>query len=157
VAVAGATAIGVFKFVAWVRMTEIAETIEKDKSKSYKEQVQRERERERGRERKRERERERKGSKRGMIAQREKSYGPYREREREREREEGGEGQRRLQHCKRQRCTLPGGRSDNIYRGPPATIPIFRGKKRDRNIQSRKRRGKLSRILLLVLIFPLVA
>jgi len=55
VAVAGTTAIGVFKFVVWVRMAEITETIEKDKSKSYKEQV-REREREEERERERERE-----------------------------------------------------------------------------------------------------
>lgn len=28
------------------------------------------------------------------------------------------------QHCERQRCTLPGGHSDNVLGRPPATIPI---------------------------------
>lgn len=61
-------------------------------------------------------ERKREGTKRGVIVQGES--GPYGEKKRE--------GKPRLQHCKRQRCTLPGGRSDNMYRGPPATMPIFR-------------------------------
>jgi len=38
----------------------------------------------------------------------------------------GEEGRKAAQHYKRQRCTLPGGRSDNVYRGPPAIMPIFR-------------------------------
>lgn len=36
----------------------------------------------------------------------------------------------RLQHCKRQRCALPGGRSDNMYHGPPTTMSILRRQRR---------------------------
>lgn len=57
-------------------------------------------------------ERKKEGTKRGVIVQGESE--PYGEERRE--------GKPRLQHCKRQRCTLPGGRSDNMYRGPPATM-----------------------------------
>lgn len=77
------------------------------------------------------RNREKKGRKRGRGRGREEKR-RYKERGNRTRRVgalRGGEerkGKPRLQHCKRQRCTLPGGRSDNIYRGPPATMPIFR-------------------------------
>lgn len=38
-------------------------------------------------------------------------------------------------------ATLPGGRSDNMYHGPPATIPIFQGGRREK-MSNPERRGK---------------
>lgn len=51
-----------------------------------------------------------------------------------------------LQHCKRQRCALPGGHPDNMYRGPPATMSILQRKgRRDTSNLEREKDGEEER------------
>jgi len=55
--------------------------------------------------------------------------------------EEGGRESHACNIANGNAATLPGGRSDNMYHGPPATMPIFQAGKREK-MSNPERRGK---------------